>query len=258
MTPVSLPDRSSPYSDGMAQVLTIELELAASPAVIWRFLTEPALLGSWFWPARLEPVVELDPQVGGTYRISSEAADLAVSGWILEVIAREQLQVTWRWDGEPEETQVTVQLRATRPGFSRLLLHHSGHDSAAAADRHRQGWTDCLERLRERLENEAAVRLRAEQRILELVSEAMDRGGLVLSEQSLAAEFFDLRSGLLGELFQKFSNYQLKLALVLQQPERHGERMVELVREHQRHPDLRFFPDPVSAEAWLAESAQLS
>ena len=49
-----------------AQDLIIELELAAGPTVIWKQLTEPSLLRSWFWPERLQPEVELDSQVGGT------------------------------------------------------------------------------------------------------------------------------------------------------------------------------------------------
>lgn len=240
------------------QDLFIELELAAAPAVVWKQLTEPGLLRSWFWPDRLRPEVELDPQVGGTYRIASEPAGIAVSGWILEAAAPEHLLLTWRWDGEPSETQVEVKLRETRPGFTRLLLVHSGHHGAEAMVRHRQGWADCLERLRQQLESVAAARLRLEKDILEFVSEAMGSSGLLLTEAGLAPEFFDLSTGVLGELFQKFSNYQLKLALVLPEPGRHGERMVELVREHRRHPDLRFFPDTASAQVWLEQSSSVS
>lgn len=234
--------------------LIIEQELAATPTVLWRQLTEPDSLSSWFWPARLQPVVQLDPHIGGTFRISSQPAGLAVSGLILDAATEERLLLTWSWDGEPNETQVELRLHETRPGFTRLVLSHSRHDSDVAVNDHRQGWTDCLERLSQKLEHIAAARARAEKSIMDFVAAAMDTGGLLLDENDLPADFFDLSTGLLGELFQKFSNYYLKLALVLPLEARFGERIVELVREHQEHPDLRFFSTDADARTWLSEA----
>lgn len=75
--------------------------------------------------------------------------------------------------------------------------------------------------------------------------------GLLLRDTDLGPEFLNLRAGLLGELFQKFVNYQLPVAVVVPDPARYGERFVELAREHARHPLIRFVPDEAAGRAWL-------
>jgi len=44
------------------------------------------------------------------------------------------------------------------------------------------------------------------------VGVCLGSAGLILTETDLAREFFDLRTGLAGELFQKFTNYKLRVA----------------------------------------------
>jgi Domain of unknown function (DUF4180) len=78
-----------------------------------------------------------------------------------------------------------------------------------------------------------------------------DADGVLLTQSDLAIEFFDLRSGLAGELFQKCTNYRLRLALVVAQPATHGERFNELAREHARHTRIRFFAIESEALEWL-------
>ncbi|RPI20290.1 MAG: DUF4180 domain-containing protein [Acidobacteria bacterium] len=75
--------------------------------------------------------------------------------------------------------------------------------------------------------------------------------GLILTEKDLAPEFFDLRSGLAGELFQKFSNYRLRVAIVLSDAEPYGARFRELAYEHKTHNMIRFVRSNDEAEAWL-------
>jgi hypothetical protein len=75
--------------------------------------------------------------------------------------------------------------------------------------------------------------------------------GVCLSEEDFAPEFFDLRSGLAGELFQKFANYRFRLAIVLRDPAKYGERFAELVFEHRRHSSIRFFASEEEAKHWL-------
>ena len=75
--------------------------------------------------------------------------------------------------------------------------------------------------------------------------------GLVLTENDLAREFFDLRSGLAGELFQKFINYKVRVAIVLTDPQAYGERFSELAYEHSSHNLIRFVRSEDEAKAWL-------
>ncbi len=83
------------------------------------------------------------------------------------------------------------------------------------------------------------------------VSACFGAEGLILTENDLAPEFFDLRSGLAGELFQKFTNYRLRVAIVLPDAEAYGARFGELAYEHTTHNMVRFVRSEDEAEAWL-------
>jgi uncharacterized protein DUF4180 len=78
-----------------------------------------------------------------------------------------------------------------------------------------------------------------------------ETSGICLAEEDFAPEFFDLRSGIAGEIFQKCVNYRVSLAIVLPDPAWHGARFAELAYEHRTHPTIRFFPSRDAAEAWL-------
>ena len=90
--------------------------------------------------------------------------------------------------------------------------------------------------------------------IFDALTKGMEDNGLVLSEKDLSSSFYDLRSGLLGELFQKFVNYRIPLALVVNDPNVYGDRFNELAYEHKNHPIVRIFPDYDSASAWLTST----
>ena len=87
--------------------------------------------------------------------------------------------------------------------------------------------------------------------ISDAVQACMGSQGLILTENDLAPEFFDLSSGLAGELFQKFINYRLRVAIVLPDPEAYGERFGELAYEHASHSMIRFVRSADEAKAWL-------
>ena len=80
----------------------------------------------------------------------------------------------------------------------------------------------------------------------------MERGGLLLDAAQLGPDFFDLRTGLAGEIFQRFTNYRVRLAIVIADPAAHGARFNELVREHRSHHAVRFFGSGQAARQWLA------
>ncbi len=83
------------------------------------------------------------------------------------------------------------------------------------------------------------------------VTKGMEEGGLIISEEDLSPIFFDLRSGLAGELLQKFVNYRVPLALVVKDPFAHNQRFGELARELQKHSTVRVFPALEAATAWM-------
>jgi hypothetical protein len=76
--------------------------------------------------------------------------------------------------------------------------------------------------------------------------------GVILTETDLAPEFFDLRTGLAGELFQKFINYKMRVAIVAPAPEAYGERFSELAYEHATHNMIRLVRTEDEAWDWLS------
>ncbi len=101
---------------------------------------------------------------------------------------------------------------------------------------------------------EAGMKLRSAADVSDLIGAVYGFDALILLENHLSAAFFDLRTGLLGELFQKLSNYQVMTALVVPDPARYGARFSELVFEHATHNLIRFVDSPEAARTWLAST----
>jgi hypothetical protein len=99
--------------------------------------------------------------------------------------------------------------------------------------------------------SDSGISIRSFKDISQALNACFDATGILLSENDLSPEFFDLRSGLMGEFFQKFTNYKLKIAVVLQNPKAYGERFSELVYEHRSHNMIRFLATKDEAETWL-------
>jgi hypothetical protein len=104
---------------------------------------------------------------------------------------------------------------------------------------------------------EAGLAVRAFEDIADVVGASLAAGALVLTEDDVDPAFFDLRSGWAGELFQKATNYGVRLALVLPDPGRYGPRWRELAFEHTAHRVVRFVPSRAAAEAWLGAAGTL-
>lgn len=102
--------------------------------------------------------------------------------------------------------------------------------------------------------SELGLRLSDAGAIREVLGAAYSLDGLIVQEADLDPAFLNLRSGLLGELFQTFTNHRLPLALVVPEPARHGERFAELAREHAGHALIRLLPTVEAARAWLARA----
>jgi hypothetical protein len=99
--------------------------------------------------------------------------------------------------------------------------------------------------------SDAGIAIRSFTDISDALGACIGAEGLILTEVDVAPAFFDLRSGLAGELFQKFTNYRLRLAIVLPDPEAYGERFGELAYEHRSHDMIRFVRSEDEAKASL-------
>ncbi len=113
---------------------------------VWWALTDPGALAAWFWPERFTTTVQVDLRVGGPYRIDGPGAGMAVAGEYTAVEPPHRLAFTWQWDGETDQTLVTVELTPSDAG-TELLIVHAGFATEADRDSNVQGWSDCLDRL---------------------------------------------------------------------------------------------------------------
>jgi len=106
--------------------------------------------------------------------------------------------------------------------------------------------------------SDSGVSIRSFSDISDALSACFGAQGLILTESDLSPEFFDLRSGLAGELFQKFVNYKLRLAIVLPDPDAYGERFSELAYEHRSHNMIRFVRSADEGKVWLMHGEESS
>lgn len=102
--------------------------------------------------------------------------------------------------------------------------------------------------------SDLGLAIRGGKDIAGVIGASLRHDGLVVTESELSAEFFDLRSGLAGEAFQKFANYRAKIAIVVTQRDRYGARFSELMYEHRSHALVRFFATESEAIGWLQSS----
>jgi hypothetical protein len=98
---------------------------------------------------------------------------------------------------------------------------------------------------------EAGVYIQSLRDVSEALNACVGADGVLLTEADLGPDFFQLRTGVAGELFQKFTNYRLPIALVIADGYAYGERFGELTREHRRHNLIRFVHSEEEGRAWL-------
>lgn len=87
--------------------------------------------------------------------------------------------------------------------------------------------------------------------VIKVIGQTYGMDGLLLTETDLDPSFFELSSGIAGELFQKCTNYRLQLAMVVQDLSIYSPRVAELAFEHKNHRLIRFFSSVSEAQSWL-------
>jgi uncharacterized protein YndB with AHSA1/START domain len=124
----------------------VQRVIAKPVAEVWTAFTDPEALRAWFWPPAWQTEVEIDLRVGGGFRIAAPSKELAVSGVYREIEAPGRLVHTWRWDGDDDETLVTMTFVEVTGGTGITILHER-FASAEDAAGNEQGWLSCLDRL---------------------------------------------------------------------------------------------------------------
>lgn len=96
-----------------------------------------------------------------------------------------------------------------------------------------------------------------EQDALDLMAEASYLGAraLILPAENLSSEFFDLKTGMAGDILQKFSNYRVKLAIVGSFDQYKSRSLAAFMRESNRGSLVFFVPDQKTAIEKLLSTA---
>lgn len=138
--------------------LTLQWVLDAPRDRVFRALTEPAELATWWGPHGFRTLVTgFDLSVGGGYRFAMQPPDGAqfhLSGEFLEIDPPRRLVYTFRWE-EPSpddrDTIVTLSLDALGDATAVSLVQGEFATEERVA-LHRGGWSDSFEKLRAAIE----------------------------------------------------------------------------------------------------------
>jgi uncharacterized protein YndB with AHSA1/START domain len=144
--------------------LTLTRVFDAPRDLVFKAWTDTDLGNQWSAPRRFTVTMfDGDLRPGGIWRLSMRSADgeeLWVGGVYREIVRPERLVMTHAWQGPDgtggHETLITVTL-ADRGGRTEMTFRQTGFDSAAERDGHRDGWSECFDRLEEQLAQEVSA-----------------------------------------------------------------------------------------------------
>jgi uncharacterized protein YndB with AHSA1/START domain len=142
---------------GDQQVVITKIFSAPIESVFDAFV-EPSKMMHWYSPENMTtPRAESDLREGGSYAVTMVYNDTpdheeTVRGVYKEIQKPNKLRFSWQWDGQDDETEVTVELRKLSNNQTELTLTHAGFEEKeyqkgfALAD-HQQGWNSAFNRL---------------------------------------------------------------------------------------------------------------
>lgn len=106
------------------------IEMQAPPTVVWRWMATQEALRMWFSPS-----LEIDLQVGGSYRFLGPDNKTWVSGKVLELEPEESLILSWMEEGGDwvHPKRLVITLEPTQAG-TRVTLIHDGFAGIGTPD----------------------------------------------------------------------------------------------------------------------------
>ena len=122
--------------------LTQEIDIDASPELVFRFFTDAELLRRW-----LCRHAELDPRPGGAFTLNVTGTHIT-RGEFRELEPGRRLVFTWLFDHVQPPIPTTVEVTLTPVGRgTHVRLRHYGLAHRTLRDRHAGGWEHYLPRL---------------------------------------------------------------------------------------------------------------
>jgi uncharacterized protein YndB with AHSA1/START domain len=128
----------------MTETIRSEIEIAAPPATVFAFLTDPEKIVRW-----MGSTATMEPHPGGIYLVNANDKYIA-RGQFTEVIPVHRLAYSFGWEGRddmpPGSSLVEIDLEEM-DGGTLVRFTHSGLPSAEERARHETGWAHYLRRL---------------------------------------------------------------------------------------------------------------
>ena len=126
-------------------VVRREVQIAAPPATVFAFLTDPQKILRW-----MGTEATMEPHPGGLYLVNVTGKDIA-RGRFTEVIPVHRLAYSFGWDEHdknvpPGSSLIEIDLIDEANG-TLLRMTHSGLPNAAQCASHEKGWTHYIGRL---------------------------------------------------------------------------------------------------------------
>jgi len=126
-------------------VVRRETEIAAPPATVFAFLTDPEKIMRWMGA---EATTEAHP--GGLYLLKGVSGRRNARGAFREVVPVHRLAYSFGWEGDeavpPGSSLIEIDL-IERNGGTLLRMTHTGLPNAEQCASHARGWAHYLERL---------------------------------------------------------------------------------------------------------------
>ena len=90
--------------------------------------------------------MDIDPVVGGHYRLIMESPDFVSrnEGRFLVVEPERRLRYTWEWNGDGEVSEIDVRFSEVPEG-TRVSIVHRGFLTAESRENHSRGWDSYVE-----------------------------------------------------------------------------------------------------------------
>jgi uncharacterized protein YndB with AHSA1/START domain len=127
--------------------------LAAPRPAVWRAMTDPEEIASWWGPRGFSvPSVDYEPAVRATYRIAMQPPEgelFHLHGQFREVEPPARLTYTFNWEPpDPDDRETLVELVLEERGdATEVSLTQGEFATGERLELHDGGWTDSFDRL---------------------------------------------------------------------------------------------------------------
>ena len=130
--------------------LTITRIFDAPMARVFACFISKEEMSAWIGPYDIRgEVLEMEPSIGGRYRIAMrkpDGSEMFAGGAFQAIEAPSRIAFTWQWEDGEANTLITIALRDLG-GRTEMTFHQEGFKEEIYRDRHIHGWTGCLDKM---------------------------------------------------------------------------------------------------------------